>query len=449
MPVNATQVFTRLHQYVQAHNAGQTTPAHRVRLGVLKTLETITHEYIREFRRVATLPEWADADRFPSVRFNNHRLANLCHCAERTIYNHLRLLEKAGLIRKVFHGWQQDYELWISEFFLLGEAVVVPPVVDLKSGSTPHFDLYRRQCLPPKITCETLETTKTNYNAAVDAVDNTPVRLSSLLPHQLCKIYTSESTLERETKHPTGDTSDTKDQAGGAGGPADYYRITTREGQTRTGSGNRVTPVSPASPALLPHQTGLEGYQRSLVRTFWDIAREKFWPGEFFSETHTNAILHLLHTDVFYNRFNGITTEKRSTDLYLLRLNQLEKAERWMHKTKWSGIMPPKCYFSWAFHKKLEANGQKGNFHYTTAWMLQDERRKQQQDRQKLLDTAIASVMHKRPPQGLKNGPAMSQIALYQYWRNRFTKLADSDLCDRFDAAIGDRVPRTISSANF
>ena len=167
-----TIIFDRLYKHIDDHNNAQTSLHYQIRLGPLVTLSAILKHYIEELQPLVGTPMYADSDVLPSLRMNNPRLAYLCKVSQRTIPNHLNMLEEAGLVQKRFHGWQADYELWINPWIVLGDPYPVIPLTCIVSTNPITFTPHRMQSCVTKNTEITKETTITNFKAAVDGVGN-------------------------------------------------------------------------------------------------------------------------------------------------------------------------------------------------------------------------------------------------------------------------------------
>lgn len=434
------QVFTRLHEYVQAHNQAQSNLADRIRLGSLLTLKTLTQKYIKVLRIAIEDINCADSDRLPAVYTNRFEVSTLTACGKRTVYDHLEKLEAAGFTHKKFRGRQHDFSVWINPWILFGDSYERPCVVDLSTLQNPGFKLAIGPKLPP------ISTLERNSNVPKSGV-NSVERIGDLIkgnfgaPNSLVRGHVRNFTLERAEVTTPKNTLETTDKAPGGARPGgsqagvhlhDKGGEMALEGQTGHDAELRIPPM----PSPTPRKSGADNQtytlQKRLVLAFWETARQKLWPKDFFSPQHTKQILNMLWIDVFYS-FDKCPNESNSLKLYHARIAQLEKAERYFSKKGWSA-MPPLKYFSLVHYDTQKETGEKGNFHHTTLWQIADEKARETLDKQRLVDNAIQAVLTKQYPRNYAGD--RSQPALYAYWKNRLSKRCSLDLLAKFDEQI-------------
>lgn len=431
-------VFARLHAHVEKHNEAQTYLADKIRLGTLLTLEALTNATIKDLRRVWNSPAMADSDQLPGLKTNRPALAALVKCNEKTIYNHLEHLERCGLVVRAFHGWQNDQTVWINSWILFPDVFTVPAIVDLSTAPHPGFILDRRSNLPLS---NTLETSSNYSNSGVDSWKNDPGRLAgnSATNPRVVGSHIRHLTLEKAVEPQKG-RSDTvkaeKTLESGGGGAANAKNDTqprpTDKGGERAGNApDGVTPNGASGPTV--SLTPTQAHQKDLTFKFWETVRPLFWPDETFSHQHIQNILRLLWRDVLFG--DGICKNKEdSTKRYLVRLSQLDIADRVRIKEGWHSVMPPLAYFSLTHYQKQLAEGKKGNFHHTTPWQIANMKLQEKTDRNRLVDRAVASVVQQKPPRNYRGNT--SQLSLYTYWKNRIGHLADIDAQTRFETAM-------------
>ncbi|MGM9508570.1 hypothetical protein ACS5NO_12615 [Larkinella sp. GY13] len=460
-------VFTRLHQHVQAHNAKQTKLRHHIRLGSLLTFEAVVVQYIKRFREASYLPEFPDSDILPSYYSSRKRLAELTKCCRKTIYNHLGLLADAGLVAKIWHGRQHDFELWINPWFILGDCYEEPVICDLSAQLPPPFHPDRRQSLPLKSSYDTSEShNSSKCGVEIGEKPGVPKLAELLPPFQRAVLNTLDTadTSERRDAHPTGDASETSENGGGARpgensghNPTEQNKagkrlksrlgLDDKAGQQAAGETEGIRPPQPAA-APLPAKPSLRDFYKELVVAFWDIVQPQLWPDDLIGDRHTGQILNIIWRDVF-GSFASEPAENAATELYLMRLKQIEKATAHARRHRWTSFLPPKLYFSLPYYQEQKKNNQKGSFWFTYEWLQDDILKQQRLDKDRILEKALFSFIHERAPRGLKDGRQMGRIELYHYWRNRLSKLSDPGLVDRFDSAVAAALPGRPSATPF
>lgn len=437
--VSEREVFTRMNRHIREHNAVQSKPlGNTIRGGCRLTLNVIVGEYIKAFRAVQHLPHMADSDQLPSLRTNRPALGALTGACKESIYNHIMLLWEAGFVLKVWHGRKRDFELWINPWILLGDCYTRPELVDLNTSQKAHFQPDIRQELPPKNTLETV------HNCLMSGVDllktDSGTANSSTTNPRLIKYTIDQITLETAGSRATVNGPQTLDNRGGRGADPSAQPPAHPNDNGGQQAGNEPDVTTPTSSGSVPTNRPvvpplLHKYQKSIVLSFWQLARDKFWPGDIFSDDHVKKICNLLWNDVFW-KFKDAGSQSLSAGLYQSRAQQLEKAERYIRKQKWSSVMPPLAYFSKAHHEAQLAKGEKGNFHYTTAWQLADELAREKLDKDRVLHNAVRSVLDGKAPRGLTGGRSMNRIALYQYWSNRLKRTTDLQTLTRFNEQV-------------
>ncbi|MBO0952828.1 hypothetical protein, partial [Fibrella forsythiae] len=200
--------------------------------------------------------------------------------------------------------------------------------------------------------------------------------------------------IQQVTSHsgPVGASSDT---GGCSAGGTRHLGTAGSTGERSQPSASAPGSAAPAASASAP--ADLEATKRYLTRAFWEVAREKLWPSQRFSEQHTKDILNLLWRDVLYGRMRCPSPEA-CHDLYAQRITQLELVEKFGHRQQWASFMPPKCFFSYAHYQGQLQSGARGNFHHTTPWLLANQKAALLQDHTRLIDRAITSVNNLKAP---------------------------------------------------
>ena len=114
MVLNYSITFQVLQQFVQAHNTLQDSTSTMVRQAMCSTAKEILRIYgvtLIKAQKIAPLRP----DKLPSMRTNNQQLATITGASGRTIQRHIkRLLDAGVLLKKVWHGTNSSYELWIN-----------------------------------------------------------------------------------------------------------------------------------------------------------------------------------------------------------------------------------------------------------------------------------------------------------------------------------------------
>lgn len=469
-------IYKRVYAITQQHNALQTRARHRIDKNRYAMLRTVTELSIAQARRVVQLPTWADSDQLPTCYTNRRELSTLVGCSERTVYNCLSVLEDAGLVQKILHGRQNDFELVLHPWIVFGLNFMAPAlrrvenkvenaetqILKIENASPPPG---RRQNLPPISSEESKETVVISSNSGVDFVEKwsrltfTSSRQNPLqVDYRRSDRRTNDGNSEGETPNylpfpPTKENS--------APGHHRTHKLlslaqllpTPESAPNDTNDGDageerpRLTNATAPAPHSLPTSHRLQPspdvLARELTVKFWKLAKETFWPNDYIAEgcDYEKRLLNLVWTDVM-GSFRGCNTASEITARYFLRESQLQLATNYATKHGWTGFLPPPLYFSISQFRKEKTSGQRGSFHWTYEWVKSADSKKKERYRQDQLKRALHSVIAQKAPRGLKNGRDMSRIQLYQYWHNRLGRLGDPRTLDAFDEQVLQHIPQ-------
>lgn len=117
--INYSTSFQALDRYIKNYNDGQESLACQVRQGASSTAKDIIRIYGLSLVKANSVEE-LDLENLPPLKTNNVQLAKMANASPRTIQRHIKKLQEAGIItRKVWHGTNSGYELWINPNILL------------------------------------------------------------------------------------------------------------------------------------------------------------------------------------------------------------------------------------------------------------------------------------------------------------------------------------------
>ena len=119
--------FKALDTYVQKHNLlNGKDRSKQVRQSVSSTAKELIRIYGASLVKANTIQK-LDIENLPSLRTNNAQLAKLSHSSTRTMQRHITKLIEAGVVtKKVWHGSNASYELWINPEILLVKDQMTP-----------------------------------------------------------------------------------------------------------------------------------------------------------------------------------------------------------------------------------------------------------------------------------------------------------------------------------
>ena len=119
--INYTTSYKALDSYIDSYNETKENLSHKIRQGASATAKDIIRIYgisLIKANGVRNL----DINNLPSLRTNNVQLSKMANASPRTIQRHVKRLQEAGVItKKIWHGTNSSYELWISPKILLAK----------------------------------------------------------------------------------------------------------------------------------------------------------------------------------------------------------------------------------------------------------------------------------------------------------------------------------------
>lgn len=204
MIINYSTSFEALDAYVADFNEDQQEMRLRVRQSMVATMKEVIRVYgafLCKAHKVSLLNPVA----LPSLRTNNKQLAKLTHASGRTIQRHIKRLLEAGILtKKITHGSNAAYELFISPKILwirgIGSVEKTKTASEKANYLTTDNELIKKS---ERTKCPHTDTYKKTYkrNNRVIAVDKVQDQRS----FQACKEFdpTKKNTnkkTEKETK---------------------------------------------------------------------------------------------------------------------------------------------------------------------------------------------------------------------------------------------------------
>jgi hypothetical protein len=463
-------MYKRIRAFKFEHNSAQKKAAHKITKNRANTLKVLARLSIQQAYLAIQSPSWADSDTIPSVWTSREELAELADYCPRTAYNCLAVLEDAGIIQKINHGWQTAFEIVLHPWFVFGDCYNPPQVYNVeleqkkeKRGSavtdweSGRIKPVQSQNLPPIISDVTIETSIISTNSGVDCgklwkkqtfrvthhnprlVDDSRIdnrKGNEAQNQEESKDFGQQLNLTKEIKPISHRKLQKIVSIGQLILPLNNDKGNETGGELQPGLTNPSAPSARSTSTTTDHgQPDLSNLGKQLTMQFWEKAKNQLWPEEFISEDYEKRLLNLVWTDVM-GGFSDCTTDSAITTRYFLRLRQLEMATTYAHKHGWTSFLPPPMYFSRSQFIKEKQSGKRGSFWWTYEWVKETDTKKKDRIRKEKLQQAIHSVVACKAPKSLKNGNAYDRISLYQYWRNRLAKMGDQQIVDEFDYQI-------------
>ena len=459
-------MYKRIDTFTDAYNSAQKMAAYKITKSRAHTLKVVARLAIKQAYLVTENPSWADSDTIPSVWTSRDELSKLTNYQPRTAYNCLKVLEDAGIIQKINHGWQTAFEIVLHPWFVFCDNYDKPDVYNVElekkkekrgkvvtNWKSDEIKPEQSQNLPPIISSVTEETSIISTNSGVDCgkpwkkqtiggshhnprlVDDSR-KGNEAQNQEESKDFVQEPVFPKEINTSSHRRIQKIVSIGQLLPRVDNGKGNETAGEPQTGQTNPSTPAARSkSTAIDLGQPNLRNLGKQLTMQFWEKAKDQLWPQEFISEEYEKKLLNLVWTDVM-GGFRDCTTDSAITTRYFLRLRQLEMATTYAHKHGWTSFLPPPLYFSRSQFLKEKQSGKRGSFWWTYEWVKEADTKKKDRIRKEKLQQAIHSVVACKAPKSLRNGKAYDRIGLYQYWRNRLAKMGDPQIVEEFDYEI-------------
>ena len=180
--IQYSTAFNALDSFVQAHNSNQKDLSSHIRQAMILTAREIIKIYSLSLLKANSIKA-VDFQNLPPLKTNNVQLAKRAKASTRTIQRHLKRLIEANVItKKIWHGSNFGYELFINPNILLiaGVKAVDKPKNDLKTEKSKHTDnqFFKKDRAP---TCPHTDTSNNGYiNNIIIGVNKLKTDASSL-----------------------------------------------------------------------------------------------------------------------------------------------------------------------------------------------------------------------------------------------------------------------------
>lgn len=117
--IQYSTAFNALEGYVNQHNASTKDLSSHIRQAMILTTQEIIKIYSISLLKANSIAA-IDLQNLPPLKTNNVQLAKRAKASTRTIQRHLKRLIEANIItKKIWHGSNSGYELFINPNILL------------------------------------------------------------------------------------------------------------------------------------------------------------------------------------------------------------------------------------------------------------------------------------------------------------------------------------------
>ncbi len=447
--VNYRRSYRALNQYIGYYNAERDKIADKIKASVVLTAREIIRIYGAFLTKLNGI-EKIDPNDLKGLYMTNSQLARETHSSNRTIQRHIKRLMKAGIIsKKVFHGTNAGYELWINKDILILNKWLSVEEATAQLVDTLKQDLAREretEVLNKGMTnCRYTNTGYNRYsnNLLIDVdnlEDGTPEKQAGITDNDnenRCSLPLTES---KKTGNTTGNTLTgyTGDQDAGNFPDSDKKREniaknsnipaekcsnkkvnrTTSEkagDQMRERAGkskNEETKMVEDDPA---RRESLEFY----VNLLWTLVRNTLYSGVLLTDWQIENARKLL-----FNWYEPVKTSKlkEAYENYTVRVNLVKK---FVEKD-------PKHRYVQLPHKYFDTNNPNG-FRGTKKWLRLHRIRQKEIHDQRIVQNCIRRYINSLKNESIK---PESPAKVFRDCEIKIGKLNNPDLLEQFYAAV-------------
>ena len=400
MPIiQYSTAFKALDFYVSKHNSSQQDLSSHIRQAMILTAREIIKIYSLSLLKANSIKA-VDFQNLPPLKTNNVQLAKRAKASTRTIQRHLKRLIEAGvIIKKIWHGSNSGYELFINPNILLigGVKAVDKPKNDSKVNKTKVADnqFFKNNIAP---ICPHTDTSNNGYiNNIIIGVDKLKTTTSSL---PLSSSSKSRNATSNTLTGYTGKIAPKKNNDAG--------EIARNKRDTEQTGGE-------ISRADLARSASLSFY----VNALWKLARNTIYNTHYLTKSQEVKAKELL-----FKWYDPVPDKKLEIvhQVYVERLGIVQKYIAKDPKNRY--VQLPDKYFN-----PKNTSGFSG----TRAWYNQQKKRELEVQMKLVLHAQIRRFLSNEKKETAKQKP---RLALFRACETRLGKLGQPQLVREFHASV-------------
>ena len=400
MPIiQYSTAFNALDCYVKQHNAVSQDLSSQIRQAMILTAREIIKIYSLSLLKANSI-QAVDLENLPPLRTNNVQLAKRSNASTRTIQRHIkRLIDANVIIKKIWHGSNSGYELWLNPNILLirgGKAVNKPSkeqedeIIELSDNQ-----FFKKYTSP---TCPHTDTSNNGYiNNIIIDVDKLKTKTSSL---PLTNGYQSRNATSNIFTGYTGKIDPIKKIDAG-----EIERIKRATDQT----GAEIFGVDQARSASLSFY----------VNSLWKLARNTIYKGHYLTKSQEikgKELLYLWYEPV---------TDKKLANVHQVYVERLNIVQKYLNKDPTKRyVQLPSQYFD---------PKNKYGFTGTRSWYQKQKKRDFEVQLKLILHAQIRRFLNNEKKETAKQ---KSRLELFRSCETRLSKLGQPDLVKTFHASV-------------
>ena len=398
--IQYSTAFNALEGYVNQHNASTKDLSSHIRQAMILTTQEIIKIYSISLLKANSIAA-IDLQNLPPLKTNNVQLAKRAKASTRTIQRHLKRLIEANIItKKIWHGSNSGYELFINpNILLIGgvKAVNKPKKAVETEKSKPTDNQFFKNIRTT--TCPHTDTSNNGYiNNIIIGVDKLKTKASSL---PLTNGYESRNATSNTFTGYTGkiDPKKNNDDAG------EIERKSRATDQTSA----EISGVDQARSASLSFY----------VKSFWKLARNTIYKDHYLTQSQEKMALKLLY--LWYEP----VSDKQLQNVHEVYVSRLGIVQKYIAKD------PTKRYVQLP-DKYFDPKNPSG-FTGTRIWYQKQKKREYEVRLKLILQAQIRRFLNNEKKETAKQKP---RLELFRSCETRISKLGQPELLNTFHASV-------------
>ena len=397
--IQYSSAFRSLDNYVLQHNANTKDLSSHIRQAMILTAREIIKIYSLSLLKANSI-QAVDFQNLPPLITNNVQLSKRARASTRTVQRHLKRLIEANVItKKIWHGSNSGYELFINpSILLIGGVKAVnsskkeQPSQKTQTTNNQFFKNNRTT------TCPHTDTSNNGYiNNIIMGVHNLKTKASSL---PLTSGYESRNATSNTFTGYTGKIDPKKNSDAG-----EIERIKQATDQT----GTEISDVDQARSASLSLYVG----------SLWKLARNTIYKEHYLTQSQVKKAKELLF--LWYNP----VSDKKMAKVHQVYIDRIGLVQKYISKN------PEKRYVQLP-DKYFDPKNPSG-FTGTRTWYYQQKKRELEVQMKLVLHAQTRRFLNNEKKETTKQKP---RLALFRACENRLGKLGKPELVNAFHASV-------------
>jgi len=397
--IQYSTAFNALEGYVNQHNASTKDLSSHIRQAMILTTQEIIKIYSISLLKANSIAA-IDLQNLPPLKTNNVQLAKRAKASTRTIQRHLKRLIEANIItKKIWHGSNSGYELFINpNILLIGGVKAVNKAkneLQTEKSKTTDNQFFKNN---RTTTCPHTDTSNNGYiNNIIIGVDKLKTKASSL---PLTNGYESRNATSNTFTGYTGKIDPKKNNDAGE---------IERKSRATDQTGAEISSVDQARSASLSFY----------VKSFWKLARNTIYKDHYLTQSQEKTALKLLY--LWYEP----VSDKQLQNVHEVYVSSLAIVQKYIARD------PTKRYVQLP-DKYFDPQNPSG-FTGTRIWYQKQKKREYEVRLKLILQAQIRRFLNNEKKETAKQKP---RLELFRSCETRISKLGQPELLNTFHASV-------------